>query len=47
MMSQHSLLVTKEVVRKEESRKVKEKLQDERPQGENLEYFTEWINTIW
>ena len=26
---------------------VKEKLQDERPQGENLEYFTEWINTIW
>ena len=46
-MSQHSLLVTKEVVRKEESRKVKEKLQDERPRGENLEYFTEWINTIW
>ena len=46
-MSQHLYWVTKEVVTIEGSRKVKEKLQDERPQGENLEYFTEWINTIW
>ena len=46
-MSQQSLLVTKEVLRKEEPTKVKENLQDERPRGENLEHFTEWINTIW